>query len=185
MKAWRILLVAIVAVTFFAAGCGEKTDDEAKTEKAPAETEVAEVHEGVDWYDYETGMAKAAEEGKFVVIDFWTTWCHWCKVLDDKTYSQEIVQQRLADSFIAIKVNAESKEAQGTSTDAPTGANLARKYGVNSYPTTWFVDPTGEPISPLPGFMEAPKFARVLDYVSTSAYKSQGFQEYMAAGDEG
>jgi thioredoxin-related protein len=184
MKIWKILPLALIAFALVATGCGEKSEETAKTEEA-GEVQVAESHEGVQWFDYETGMAKAAEENKYVVIDFWTTWCHWCKVLDDKTYSQEIVQQRLADNFVAIKVNAESQDAQGTSAEAPTGANLARKYGVNSYPTTWFIDSAGEPISPLPGFVEAPQFARVLDYVSTGAYKTQNFQEYMAAGEEG
>ncbi len=181
MKIWKILPLLVIAMLLV--GCGEKSDETAKSETA-GETEVAESHDGVSWYDYETGMAKAAEEGKYVVIDFWTTWCHWCKVLDEKTYSQEIVQQRLADNFIAIKVNAESKEPQGGETAAP-GTQLARMYGVNSYPTTWFVDPEGNPISPLPGFVEAPQFARVLDYVSTGAYKTQNFQEYMAAAEEG
>ena len=107
------------------------------------------------------------------------------KVLDEKTYSQESVQQRLAESFIAVKVDAESREGQGNGEGAPTGVELARNYGVNSYPTTWFVDPAGEPIAPLPGFVEAEQFSKILDYVSTGAYKDQKFEEYMAAREEG
>jgi len=183
MKSW-ILPALVMFLGLLLVGCGEKKEAEVSAD-ASGEAAVAEIHEGVEWYDYETGMAKAAEEGKYVIIDFWTTWCHWCKVLDDKTYSQEIVQSRLADSFIAIKVNAESQEPQGSSDTAPPGTQLARRYGVNSYPTTWFVDPEGQPISPLPGFVEAPRFARVLDYVSTGAYKTQDFQVYMEAGEEG
>ena len=184
MKSWMIPAILVALFGLFATGCGKK-DEAAKTDETAADSAVVETHEGVEWFDYETGMAKAAEEGKYVVIDFWTSWCHWCKVLDEKTYSQEIVRQRLADSFVAIKVNAESPEPQGSGEDAAPGTQLARMYGVNSYPTTWFVDPSGQPISPLPGFLEAPQFARVLDYVSTGAYKTQDFQKYMEAGEEG
>ena len=170
---FRILTLALL-LPLLVLGC-------AKQEEAPA---VETAQEGVQWMDYESGMAKAAEEGKYVVIDFWTDWCHWCKVLDERTYSQESVQQRLAESFIAVKVDAESREAQGSAEGAPTGVELARNYGVNSYPTTWFLDSAGEPIAPLPGFHEADQFSKILDYVSTAAYKTQEFQAYMTAAEE-
>jgi len=177
MKSWKLATIALCLAALPIPGCGK--GDAAKSGGASQ----AAGQGGVQWYDYETGMAKAAAEGKYVVIDFWTGWCHWCKVLDEKTYSQEIVQKRLAEKFIAIKVNAESQDAQGKSPDAPSGVGLARMYGVNSYPTTWFLNPQGQPISPLPGFVEAPQFSRILDYVSTGAYLTEDFQAYMAAGD--
>jgi len=179
MKTWKLLLIPLAVLVLLSPGCGKKTED-----ASPGEG-VSDSGNGIQWYDYETGMAKASQDGKYVIIDFWTTWCHWCKALDEKTYSQQIVQQRLADSFIAIKVNAESGEPQGRGDGAATGLELARRYGVNSYPTVMFVDPSGQTISPLRGFMEAPKFARVLDFVSSGAYKTQKFQDYMASGDEG
>jgi len=176
----KVLMIPL-ALALLVAGCAQEEGETAKTEAGSE----AEAHEGVAWMDYESGMAQAQAEGKYVLIDFWTDWCHWCKVLDERTYTQESVQTRLAESFVAVKVDAESREPQGKAGDAPTGVALARNYGVQSYPTTWFLDTQGEPIAPAPGFMEAEQLVIILDYVSTGAYKDQEFQAYMKARSEG
>lgn len=180
----RILIVLMLLLSVLAlAACGAK--EEAVTEEGAAhavkQDETAE--EGLAWHDYSEGMALAGAEGKYVLVDFWTTWCKWCKVMDTDTYSDETVQARLAESFVAIKVNAESDEAQGAG-DAPSGRALAGQYQVSSFPTTWFVDPQGQKIAPLPGFMPPEQFVVVLDFISTGAYQNGSFQEYQASLDK-
>ena len=128
-------------------------------------------------------MALARAENKFALVDFWTAWCHWCKVMDKDTYSDPSVKRKLAESFVAIKVNAESDAAQGEG--APTGREIASQYQVSSYPTTWFLDAEGQKIAPLPGFMPPSDFGVVLDFIATGAYQTQKFQEYQADKIEG
>ncbi len=71
------------------------------------------------------------------------------------------------DLFIPISVDTDKEKAP------------AARFGVQSLPTMWFLDSSGEPIDTLPGFVDADFFTIVLDYVATGSYKSIGFQEYM------
>ena len=41
------------------------------------------------WHSFDEGSTKAKAEGKQILIDIYTDWCHWCKVMDEKTYSDE------------------------------------------------------------------------------------------------
>lgn len=172
MKQALLVMIVILALV---AGCSDEKAQDKGTVEAAAESEIA-------WQQYGPGIEKAARDGKYVIIDFWTSWCHWCKVLDDETYSDSTVQRLIGDKFVAIKVNAESKEAQGEG--APSGVDLARSYQVNSFPTTWFLDSHGEKISPLPGFIPAENFVLILEYVSTGSYESTSFEDFKAAREE-
>jgi len=175
-----ILLSLVVTLALAPLACGGK--DESAGESAAADSSLQSAPapaEGLVWLDFAEGQTRAAAEGKPMLVDFWTTWCHWCKVMDKDTYGDETIQKRLAEGFITVKVNAESAEAQGGA-GAPTGMDLAKSFQVNSYPTTWFVDSQGEKIAPLPGFVPPAQFAIILDYISSGAYKTQNFQEYQA-----
>lgn len=176
MMRWQFLLTTIL-LAFLMIGCGQ--GDGENGDQAVETSSHAADHEG-GWQDYQAGLSQAKQEGKYVVIDFWTTWCHWCKVMDKETYTDDEVIRRLDKDFVMVKVNAESGEAQGSDPDAPTGRELAREYGVNSYPTTWFIDSDGEKIAPLPGYVEPKQFILVLDFVSSGAYQSQTFQEFQS-----
>ena len=69
--------------------------------------EVAESAEEAGWeHDLGAGLARAAEEGKPVFIDFWATWCKNCLVMNSTTFKDEAVLNRLGD-YVLIKYQAE------------------------------------------------------------------------------
>lgn len=175
------LLLALLPLALAACG-GQEGEGGAEGAEAVQAASEAAVHADGElvWQRYADGMELAGSEGKIALVDFWTSWCHWCKVMDKDTYSDEGVQRRLAESFVAIKVNAESDEAQGPAGSA-TGRDIAQEYRVNSYPTTWFVDAEGQKITPLPGFVPPEQFVVILDYISSGAYRDQDFQAFQAS----
>ncbi len=183
MRRTDLLLMALLAGLFLFAGCGQKEGGEETAGEAavPALGSADTVAKGEPvWLDYEAGLAQAREEGKFVLIDFWTGWCHWCKVMDRETYRNEEVLRRLGEHFVTVKVNAESDDTQGDPATAPTGREIAREYQVSSYPTTWFIDSEGGRIGGLPGYVEPKQFVVVLDWIATDAYRTQSFQDYQS-----
>lgn len=167
----HLALLVLIALSSFACGRGGGSD---KTVPPPNATAGSEA---VLWLSYGDGVARAAAEGKPMILDFWTDWCHWCKVMDKDTYGNAEVRRQIAQHFIAVKVDAESEKPQGGA-GSPTGVELARNFGVASYPTTWFVDSQGEKIAPLPGFVPPEEFGVVLDYIASGSYKTQTFQAY-------
>ncbi|HDS01490.1 MAG TPA: hypothetical protein ENO07_05665, partial [candidate division Zixibacteria bacterium] len=44
-----------------------------------------EENAGVTYYGYEEGLEKAKQDSLHVVVFFETTWCTWCKKMDQTT----------------------------------------------------------------------------------------------------
>jgi thiol:disulfide interchange protein len=59
------------------------------------------------WFDFESGYEKAAKEGKILLVDAYTDWCGWCKVMDRNTYTNAQIIETLNANFVAVKFNPE------------------------------------------------------------------------------
>jgi thioredoxin-related protein len=158
-----------------AAGCGEKgTPGENPGSKA------REVSQKM-WLPFNEGTALAAKEKKQVVIDFYTSWCRWCKVMDKETFQNRDVQKYLAENFVTIRVNAESRDErlqyQG---EDLTPVDLARRFGVRAFPSLAYLDTEGELVTVMPGFMPAETFLPLLRYMHKECYKQRmTFEEFL------
>ena len=60
---------------------------------------------GLVWYSFDEGYNKAVKEDKIILIDAYTDWCGWCKVMDKKTYTQASVIEYLNENFVCVKLN--------------------------------------------------------------------------------
>ena len=65
----------------------------------------------IKWYTLEEALAAQEKNDKKIFIDMYTDWCKWCKVMDQKTFTDEEVIQYMNDNFYSVKFNAEQKEA--------------------------------------------------------------------------
>lgn len=84
-------------------------------------------------------FAKARAEGRPVLVDAEATWCHWCHVMEARTYRDPEVASLLNASFVAIKADIDQHpDAQelyadigwpGTTLYAPDGTVLWRHRG--------------------------------------------------------
>ena len=136
--------------------------------------------EKFSWNKYDEGLAMASKQNKPLMVDFYTDWCGYCKKLDKETYSDPAVADYIKTHFIAVKVNAESKEPFNLPTGQMTGTTLARSFGVNGYPAIWFLKPNGERINYYPGYAPPDKFIIVLKYIGDGIYKTQSWKDYSA-----
>jgi thiol-disulfide isomerase/thioredoxin len=93
---------------------------------------------------------EARANGKLIMIDFYTDWCGWCKLLDEQTYPDNRVKL-LASNFVTVKLNAEKD-----------GAKLAKKYGVDAYPTIMFVNADGSAVKKVDGYQDGADFTTTL-----------------------
>jgi len=176
MKKAYALLGAALCVAI-AMGCGDKG---ASKEPAKASSDGSAANAGA-WLPFNEGMALAAKENKHVVIDFYTTWCHWCKVMDRETFSNPEVKKYLAENFVTIRINAEStSEKVSYKGEEMTPVALARAFGVKGFPSLAYLDREGELVTIVPGFVPAKTFLPLLQYVQKECYKQQmTFDEFM------
>ncbi len=136
---------------------------------------------GDSWLAFDDGMAKAKQDDKPIIIDFYTDWCHWCKVMDEKTFSDKIVKAELDEKFVTIRLNAEDRNATATY-DGKTFNNveLTQAFGVTGYPTLAFLESDGTVITTLPGFVKPEQFLPILAYIEKKMYaKQMPFDEFL------
>ncbi len=85
---------------------------------------------GIAWRSFDAAtLAKAREEKKLVFLDVEAVWCHWCHVMDAKTYSEPAVQAALKEGFISAKLDSDSRP------------DLARRYEEYGWPALVIFDP--------------------------------------------
>lgn len=163
------ILFGILTPVLFIAGAAASWSDEPKSQKAE-----------VTWLAFEPGLAAAKKEKKMMVVDFYTTWCGWCKVMDQKTYGDSSIIKFAKEKLVLVKVNAESNEKTRFRDKEYTYRELALAFGVNGYPATAFIDANGEILTLVPGYVPADKFLPVLEFLSGGHHKTMKFEDYLA-----
>jgi thioredoxin-related protein len=128
---------------------------------------------------FKASLEEADRDGKFVMVDFYTEWCKWCKVLEEKTYPHPDVKKIMDESFVFEKYNPE--EAPSFTHDGKTygGADVAQAFNVRGYPTILFMDKDGEVIGSVPGFVPPEVFVKILGFVTSGEYKKRKFDDFL------
>jgi len=119
------------------------------------------------WYRGDLGAAtkRAAEENTLVFVEFYTDWCSWCRRLESETLTDREVKDALS-GFVAIRLDAEKD-----------GLEAARRFGVESYPTMIFLDPAGEEVERISGYLPPDKFIEELRRIKTGDTLSACLEE--------
>ena len=131
------------------------------------------------WESFNGGIEQAKTSHKKVLVDVYTDWCGWCKKMDQNVYTDQGVKDYLSKNFVVIKMNAEGDGTLHYKGKDYTPAQLAAVFGVTGYPTTLFLKDDSEPITVLPGYLEAPMFLHVLSYIAEDQYESKQFDQYL------
>lgn len=107
--------------------------------------------------------------GKYVVIDFWGSWCPWCikgfpKMKEYYTKYKgklEILGVDCNDSKADWLEAVEEHDLPWKHVYCPEGSKVLEDYGVQAFPSKVIVDPQGNVIESIEG--EDPKFYSLLD----------------------
>ena len=125
---------------------------------AKVQWEVIHTGEGVQAFiDSKVELAKST--GKPVILDFWATWCAYCKKLDKKVWVKpDVVQESLR--YITIKVDA-------TKADDADMAAVKELFKVPGLPTIAFIDSSGRILhgKTLSGWHEADEILEIMKSV--------------------
>jgi uncharacterized protein YyaL (SSP411 family) len=137
----------------------------------------------VKWYSVEEAFVLTQKQPKKIMIDVYTDWCSWCKVMDSKTFSNALIADYLNKNFYAVKLNAEQKEdiilngktykfvANGSRGYHQLAAELLS--GQLGYPSVVFLDEKTQMIQPVQGYIQARQFDGIVRFIGEDAYKSK------------
>lgn len=121
----------------------------------------------IQWQPYETGIKMIKDQNKKGFLHFYTDWCTYCKVMNRQTFVDAKVIDYLNTNFISIRVNADQEK------------NVAKQYGVNRFPSTWFIAEDSSSLSNQPGFIPPEMLLDMLKFLNTDSFKSMKFSEFI------
>jgi thioredoxin-related protein len=141
----------------------------------------------INWITLAEAEKAFKTEKKTVLIDLYTDWCGWCKVMDQKTYSDPEVVRYINEHFLAVKLDAETREKitwlgkeynyQPSSKVNAYAVYLTR--GNLSFPTTVFIPPSEpEPLA-VPGFLKPADIESLLKYFGDGHFGNTPFEVYI------
>lgn len=119
--------------------------------------------------DYDAAMKKAKDTNKPIIIDFYADWCGPCKMMDNRTFSDDRVIA-LAEQFVSLKI------------DGDANAILTRKYSVEGYPTILFLKSDGKKLHEFSGFRGPEDFAFAMNAVLKGMTPEQWVQSILKKG---
>ena len=109
------------------------------------------------WFqgDLEAAQGEAGRRDTVVMIEFYTDWCNWCRRLEADTFTVPAVRREL-ENIVSMRRDAEKD-----------GADLAAQFGVDSYPTMIFLDPAGNEMDRIIGYLPPDPFLERIERIQT------------------
>jgi thioredoxin-related protein len=140
----------------------------------------------VQWITVAALQELYSKNPKPILVDVYTTWCGWCKVMDKQTYTNEKVANYINEHYYAVKLDAEQKEpvewnGKKYEYDKVNKINelaVYLCYGQLSFPTTVFITAIDAQPAPLSGYLKAKEIESPLKFFGEGAYKTQNFPEF-------
>lgn len=111
------------------------------------------------WLPLKAAQIAARAKHKLLLADVSTSWCHWCKVMEAKTFHDPEVEKYLAANFICAKVDAE---------DGADGQALAQRCEVSGFPTILVFKSSGKPIGLFEGYKPPAEFMSAIKQIPTA-----------------
>ncbi|WDP85862.1 MAG: thioredoxin fold domain-containing protein [Desulfobacter sp.] len=174
MKKENVLVVALILIALGGFYLFNRLNSGQPSQAVPVFTENASVQTGsaqdINWKDFTSGMALARAEQKSVFLYFYAPWCIYCTKLKKTTFKDARVLEYLKQNFVSIHV------------DTDKSPSLAQDWQVKGLPTMFFLDPQGEKINRMPGYVDAGQLLQILKYIHTQSYTTMEFHEFVKQG---
>lgn len=153
MGTWLGRVVA-ASVLIGAIGMAPVVADDTTASQKKAAASSASQHGLVKWQEWTPDLfVRAKNQNKPVVLDLQAIWCHWCHVMDAKTYSDPQIAELLNTKFIPVQVDQDSR---------PDLSNRYEQYG---WPATVFFKPSGGEIEIRSGFIKPDEMLALLQSI--------------------
>jgi thioredoxin-related protein len=86
--------------------------------------------------------------------------------MEAESFTQSEISKFLTTNFIPIQVDVDKER------------KIASTYHVRSLPVSWFLEPNGEKITSIPGYVDPELFLVILKYIASGRYKTLTLMEF-------
>jgi thioredoxin-related protein len=165
------IMLGVVSAWLFAFACANKP---------------APQGDKLHWMTLEEAKAALQKEKRPLLIDLYTGWCGWCKVMDKKTYTNNNVIAYLQQHFYPVKLDAETRETlewenHRYAFNSSYHTNEMALYltgGQLSYPTTVIIPTDGSGPQAIPGYLQPAELELIVKYFGENRYGHEPFESW-------
>lgn len=117
--------------------------------------------------------------GKYMMMVFSANGCVYCEKLKEDIKNNAQIKQYIKDNFSAYYINMSYSKIHNFKVGTPkdpkevefSTAQLSQIYSVRPTPTIIFAAPDGKTILEFPGYMPAPQFNAMLEFIGEGEWK--------------
>jgi|SRR5579859_2198709 len=121
---------------------------------------------GLDWKkDYDSALAEAKKDGRFVVVVFGGPDCPPCAKMHETTFKDRDVVERMSKAYVGVYVHL----------DGPSP--VAKQFGIESIPTVFLVTSDGTRVRKWEGYLGPEDYRKGLDAASAAYPKVKDLEE--------
>lgn len=145
--------------------------------------------QSINWMSIENALEASAKNPKKIIIDIYTDWCGWCKVMDRETFGNEDIIKYINENYYAVKLNAEkqtsfSYKGQLYNLEAVNGKTinsfvLAISNGSIGYPALAYLDEQQNLLTLLTGYQKKEQLLPILKFLHSDSFKSMTYEEFL------
>ncbi|MBN8703833.1 MAG: DUF255 domain-containing protein [Bacteroidetes bacterium] len=143
----------------------------------------------IKWITFEEAIKLNQKQPKKFIIDVYTNWCSWCKVMDKNTFTNPVIIKHINEYFYAVKLNAEMKDTVRFNDVVFVNPNPEQRSSVHqlaaallnnqlSYPTTVFLDEGVNMLSPVPGYLKPQDMEPILNFYGKNHHKTTKWEDF-------
>ena len=150
----------------------------------------------ITWYSWQQAVELNKTAPRKLLVDVYTDWCGWCKVMDKQTFPNDSIADYLNKNFYCVKLNAEMRDSiqfagntfiwmspeQGGGRNGIHTLAYSLLDGQMSYPTIVYLSEKFERIVISPGYKKPEQLLPELRFTAEEIYKSKSWNDYMKDG---
>jgi len=172
MKTTRTLLLALTLVlagllVVRASNAPEKAIPLQKTADTSRAADSNAAARRINWHAYDDGIALAKKSNKFMLIQFTSKSCGYCRRMEAESFSRPEVIDLLNKNFVPIRVWGDSDSMLNLDGYQISEKQYSISKGITGYPTFFFEAPTREQLVSFIGYRDTQSLVQYLSQVKT------------------
>jgi protein disulfide-isomerase len=116
---------------------------------------VSALGESLVWQtDYTAAKSAATQQKKYILLDFTgSDWCPYCIKMDKEVFAKPAFSTFADQKLILVKLDFPRRTNQSAA-EKSQNQELAKKYGIEGFPTYVLLDPSGKEVRRQVGYMD-------------------------------
>jgi thioredoxin-related protein len=104
--------------------------------------------------DYAAAKSAATQQNKYILLDFTgSDWCPYCIKMDKEVFAKPAFSTFADQKLVLVKLDFPRRTNQ-SATEKSQNQELAKKYGIEGFPTYVLLDPSGKELRRQVGYLE-------------------------------